>query len=317
VSIPRKHHYVPVFYLKQWTGPDGRLCEYKRVAGRTLTRRTFPAGTGYQKDLYRLEGVPDALAQAVESKFMHMVDTEANYALDKIVSGDTSPWDARMRSAWARFILSLRFRNPEAVRIIKRQMEDIWKAGVENFQANYDKRRRPTDPATFDEYMARTDVVARSQKAALRLLQEIIDSERVGPSIFEMHWSRVSLAASSLPLLTSDRPLDIPYGLATQEAYIAMPVGPRMLFVAGRDATWAKRLAAADPTKVVRRVNLAVVSSARKFVWGVDDSQLCFVRNRMSTAPEKQIISDEQKQQAILAAAGASKARSAALATKW
>jgi Protein of unknown function (DUF4238) len=102
VSIPRKHHYVPVFYLKQWTGPDGRLCEYKRVAG----RRTFPAGTAYQKDLYRLEGVPDALAQAVESKFMHLVDTEANYALDKIVSGDTSPWDARMRSAWARFLSS-------------------------------------------------------------------------------------------------------------------------------------------------------------------------------------------------------------------
>jgi hypothetical protein len=70
-----------------------------------------------------------------------------------------------------------------------------------------------------------------------------------------------------------------------------------MLFVACRDAALAKDLAAADPTKVVRSMNLEVVSSARKFVWGVDDSQLCFVRNRMSTAPEKQIISDEQKQQ--------------------
>ena len=93
MSIPRKHHYVPVFFLKQWAGADGRLCEYKSLRGQILTRRTFPAGTGYEKDLYRGEGFPEALAQAVESKFMHMVDTEANYALDKIVRGDRTPAD--------------------------------------------------------------------------------------------------------------------------------------------------------------------------------------------------------------------------------
>jgi hypothetical protein len=80
LSIPRKHHYVPVFYLKQWTGTDGRLCEYKNSGGQILTRQTFPAGTGYERDLYRVEGLPDALAHVIESKFMHMVDTEANYA---------------------------------------------------------------------------------------------------------------------------------------------------------------------------------------------------------------------------------------------
>ena len=25
-----KHHYLPVFYLKQWAGKDGRLCEFSR-----------------------------------------------------------------------------------------------------------------------------------------------------------------------------------------------------------------------------------------------------------------------------------------------
>ena len=25
-----KHHYLPVFYLKSWTGADGRLCEFSR-----------------------------------------------------------------------------------------------------------------------------------------------------------------------------------------------------------------------------------------------------------------------------------------------
>jgi hypothetical protein len=55
---------------------------------------------------------------------------------------------------------------------------------------------------------------------------------------------------------------------------------------------------------VVKSVNLAVVSQARKFVWGVDDGQRRFVQNQMSKVPEKPIITDEQKQQAINAAAG-------------
>lgn len=88
MNTPRKHHYVPVFYLKQWAGADRRLCEYKRVPGKILTRRTFPDGTGYEKDLYRVDGLPEPLAQEVESKFMHMVDTNAKRALDKIISGD-------------------------------------------------------------------------------------------------------------------------------------------------------------------------------------------------------------------------------------
>jgi hypothetical protein len=25
-----KHHFIPVFYTKEWGGPDGRVCEYSR-----------------------------------------------------------------------------------------------------------------------------------------------------------------------------------------------------------------------------------------------------------------------------------------------
>lgn len=301
MSIPRKHHYIPVFYLKQWRGPDRRLCEYKRVAGKIVTRRTFPDGTGYERDLYRIEGLPEALAHEVESKFMHFVDKEANYALQKIIAGDPTPWDARMRSAWVRFILSLRFRNPEAVQVIKQQMLDIWKAGVDFLRNNYSRLRRATDPPTFDEYIARTDREG-PHKAALRFLQEIIDNQRVGPTIFDMHWSRVALGRSTIPLLTSDRPLDI-HSLAEKNAYIVLPISPSGLFVAGHDDAWAKQLSTADPTEVVKRINLTIVSQARKLVWGVDDQQIRFVRNRLSSSPDRPIITDEQKQQAIAAAA--------------
>src|ERR1700680_2678982 len=56
------------------------------------------------------------------------------------------------------------------------------------------------------------------------------------------------IAASRISMLTSDRPLDMPHGLGSSEAYIALPIGPRMLFVADHDGTSAPRLAALDPT---------------------------------------------------------------------
>jgi uncharacterized protein DUF4238 len=300
VSIPRKHHYIPVFYLKQWTGADGRLCEYKNFGSRILTRRTFPAGTGYEKDLYRVERLPDALAQAVESKFMQMVDTEANYALEKIVSGSTTPWDAGMRSAWTRFILSPRFRNPEAVHVIKRQMQDVWKAGVDNLRANYDKLRRPTDPPTFEEFMARAEPEA-PHKAALMLLQQIIDNQRVGPLS-----STCSGAVCLWPLPAS------PYLLLTGR-WTCLTDWPRKTRISRCQLVPRCSLCRAmmlhgptcrEPNLVVKHVNLAVVSQARKFVWGVNHGHLPFVQKRMSTVPDKPIITDEQKQQAINAAAG-------------
>jgi Protein of unknown function (DUF4238) len=297
-----KHHYSPKFYLKRWAGPDGQLCEYKRLGGRVLCRRTFPDGTGYERDLYRVDGLPEPLAHYVESKFMHMVDTQAKHALDKIITDDQSPWDAEPRSAWTRFILSLLFRNPEAVNLIKPHMQEVWKAALDGLRANYENRRMPTDPPTFEEYMALTEPNA-ADKSAMSLLQEIIDDDRLGPTIFDMRWSRISLDASKLSLLTSDRPLDKPHGFASRNAYIALPVGPKTLFLAAHNDTMAKRLSACDPTEVVKASNAAVVCQARKFVWGIDDSHFRFVQNRMSSVPDNPIITDDQRREAIRAAA--------------
>lgn len=299
MSNPRKHHYVPVFYLRQWVSTDRQLCEYKRVAGRIVRRRTFPDGTGYQKDLYRIDGLPDDVAQVVEQGFMRMVDTEASQALQKMVQGgQPGTFTARQRSAWARFLLSLWFRNPEAVAVLKRQMIALSEAILQNMRNTYKLVPFEGDPPTFEEYVARVDR-DMPQKAAMQLLQEVIDSTSMGPLIFGMQWSRVSLAASRVTLLTSDRPLDMPHGLGSDEAYIALPVGPKTLFVADHNGVSAHRLRSIDPTKIVRDVNMAVVHQARQFVWGLDDSQLRFVQNRMSKAPDRPIITDEQRQRAI------------------
>jgi Protein of unknown function (DUF4238) len=103
-----KHHYILVLYLSQWAGGNGRLCEFSRPNGRSevSVRPTGPKGTGYERGLYRLTGV----SEAVERKFMAQVDSLAKKTLDLLLGEDTPAWTVPSRSAWSRFVTGLIFR---------------------------------------------------------------------------------------------------------------------------------------------------------------------------------------------------------------
>jgi hypothetical protein len=176
---PRRHHFRPEFFLRQWVGADGLVCEIKKVHGKVDAQRKSPKATGFQRDLYRTDGVPDEHAQHVEKNFMSPLDNDSARALQKIISGDAN-WTGEERTAWTTFILSLLFRNPENVAIIKDHIRDLWKQGMQALEADYNARRRPTDPTTFDGYVALTNPAA-AEIGASNFLMETISNGRLGP----------------------------------------------------------------------------------------------------------------------------------------
>ncbi|TAJ80483.1 MAG: DUF4238 domain-containing protein [Sphingobium sp.] len=42
-----KHHYVPRFLMRRWTGEDGRLFSFSRRNRRIVCARRAPEHTGY------------------------------------------------------------------------------------------------------------------------------------------------------------------------------------------------------------------------------------------------------------------------------
>lgn len=305
MESPSKHHFSPAFSLKPWTGRDGNVCQMRKIGAKVVPRRVHPNATGFAKDLYRIDGVGPEQAQHVEANFFKPLDTEAERALQKILSGDRSPWDGPMRSAWTRYVLSLMFRMPTAVGALKGHLAEMWKEGIKALEADYENRRLPTDPPTFAEYFALTNPAAAEISTA-NMLMQIIDNDRVGPTIFNMHWSWIPLPHANLELLCSDRPIDRPLGLGDPKAYIALPVAPRMLFLAAHSERLAKSISGRNHTETVKRMNKTVVSQAREFAWGSNDSQLAFVSKHTGTAPERDLITPEQRAQAIEAATGQS-----------
>ena len=224
ISVRAAQAPLHPYYLKQWTTTDRRLCEYKLVPGGygVKPRRTSPDGTGYQIDLYRVDGVSGRDHQDFEKRFMHLVDTDASRALEKIIVGETDNWSGNLRSGWTRFILSLLFRNPEAVTTIKGHIVEMWDEGIKALQADYAARRRAGDPESFEEFLAKHEPSA-AQIGAANFSADVIDNAQVGKTVFEMKWSRVDLSKSNHELLTSDRPIGTAFGIGRSQGLHLAP----------------------------------------------------------------------------------------------
>jgi len=296
------HHFIPQFYLKRWARPDGQLSVMRRVHGQKIASADkYPAGTGYSPDLYRTEGVPEDKAQHLEVRFMSPLDNAANRALERILAMDESEWDGGDQKAWAVFLLSLMFRNPETVTELKDVISEMWGAGVSALEADYENRRLPGYPETFTEFIALTDPAA-PQVAATNFLMRTIENERLGPGLINLHWSVIRTQTNIHPFVTSDRPVVRPLPLSDPAAYIALPVDPHTLFLASKRWGLEKELSTYPPSELVDSINDAVISQASEFVWSIDETQIENVRKYLGEAPTKPLLSAAQREK-ILATA--------------
>jgi hypothetical protein len=174
--------------------------------------------------------------------------------------------------------MSLIHRAPEEIAIFFREIARHVAHAEKEFEKNYEKLRRPDEPETFEEFekMRPSNVAGR---AAAMLIQRVIDSEFVGNHLIRMIWTTITMP-SSFSFLTSDRPIIMTNGLSQPEGHLALPIGPRKLFIASNQQAIVDEVARRKPDDLVAFVNDRVVKQARNFVIGVDDRQLRFVVNR-------------------------------------
>jgi hypothetical protein len=85
---------------------------------------------------------------------------------------------------------------------------------------------------------------------------------------------------------------------------MVLPMGPHDLFVAAFDEQITNALPSVDPTKLALEMNRDVVSSARQFVWGVDDGPIDFVRTWIGSAPDRVILTETQRQNILATGRG-------------
>jgi hypothetical protein len=124
-----KHHYVPKFYLKQWAGVDGCVCEFSRAYQSkpghrapakppVKPRRVNPDGTGHLRGLNTFARLRPELANYLEHRFLKIVDSKASAILEMLNQDNV---DFRDRSSWARFMMSQLQRSPEVFDVLAKR----------------------------------------------------------------------------------------------------------------------------------------------------------------------------------------------------
>ncbi|ACB95079.1 DUF4238 domain-containing protein [Beijerinckia indica] len=274
MSEPRKHHYIPQFYLKNWCGEDGRLICYKRIRSEVMCEPVAPISTGFQKDLYTLAHLPKNLRQAIEKDVTADVDHRASVALQKMIatkSTDTLTKEDRL--GWAQFIVSLPIRNPDAVADIK---ETSTKAGLEKAyeqakQEFPDWAQGETFGAEFEESV-REDPFTRflSDNYGLMVISELMLNPDYHDIILKMFWWVMDFSSAGISLITCDRPYMIFRSIGHPRGLIYLPIGPRLGFFASPDPMKRRQLLNQNIALVTKEMNRWEAKLAAQYVYAAD-----------------------------------------------
>ncbi len=274
MNEPRKHHYIPQFYLSNWCAADGRVVYYRRMPGRVVEGRIAPRSTGFEKDLYTLAHLHDSVRQAVEKEVTAEVDSRAAIALRKMIASRSADGlDRSERLAWTSFVVSLPIRNPAAVADIKQgSTSSVMESAIETAKERYPEWAGEGDFRAEFEGSIDADPMSRflSANYGLMIISELMRNPDYHRTILDMHWSVLDLAGAGVSLLTSDRPYRPFRSIRHPHCLIYVPIGPTLAFCASPDPRKRKQLLAQPPKFIVKNMNRALAMFAAEFIYAAD-----------------------------------------------
>lgn len=269
-----KHHYIPVFYLREWTNAEGRLVEFSRPTGNEVKPRpAAPKGTGYERGLYRLSHLTGDEAEAFERIFFGQVDNRAKDAMEIVLGRQPWKWTDRSRTAWTRFLVGMFFRNPERIRATRKYIEEFSLDTFDIDEVTYNAQKKPGDP-DYLEYLVRS-----VEFNAIEWTTSMIANSNIARHLINMRWSVRDIGGTGLTLFTSDRPIIMTNGLIYDHAHLVMPVSPTKAFVACNTVEQEKLLLGMSNMDFIRASNEQVLKYAQQYAWNTDD-QMVNIANR-------------------------------------
>lgn len=267
MNSPHRHHYLPQFLLRNWSGSDGKLTAFGRVNGEISISRLNPRSTGFEPDLYTFRGVPAGKDVAIETKFMaSVIDGRAAPVLRRILCGNVGALNPVERLSFCRFLLSLGARHPDAVATAKataaQQLRETLTDALDSLSTDVPTCNRLTE----FEWIERNapDFPAN---LGLSYIPSIIFDRRLCARVCGAHWRVYDFISSSTDLVLSDRPLLRWGSLAEGPFLIVLPVSPRMLFLSFNDIRRLKPFWRESHNRIVKEINKISALSAKSRIF--------------------------------------------------
>ncbi|MDY0966949.1 MULTISPECIES: DUF4238 domain-containing protein [unclassified Sphingomonas] len=280
---PRRHHYIPEFYQRNWAGSDRQIERYEWINGSVIRRRVFPKAAGFRENMYRhpRTAMDEWTAQALEWAIFAKVDDAAAKALDAMLSDPKSLNDYDVREPWSVFLRGMLMRTPYQMEGMLASLESIWRKT--SIAEKYENMRQPGMPDTANEYleMLQPNIVRDS---AFQIFADAQTEDRTTRHIMRLPWRIFDCSSADHRLILSDHPVAL-VPLATEDGHIAMPLSPtKFLVIATSDRT--KAIAnSLKPKLVVRILNKLTVQRARHCVIVTDRTQERYILKHFGAEP--------------------------------
>jgi hypothetical protein len=247
-----------------------------------VTSPITPLNTGFEDNLYTLDGIEGEQRQVVETQFMAPgVDSPAAVVLEKMLAGGLRGLTGDERTEFTRFVLSLEYRGPQSLKEMAALAGNVVRQNLDVADdEEYRALRKLGDPETLHEW-ALDNVPEMLTNAHKRWLPGIIDNPDVGQHVINMPWAVINVSGSKHTLLTADRPLYRELGLDDPKAIWALPLSPTHLFAGANTEETLHSLSAAKPDRVVQTMNNALVRYAVRAAYGDSPRHLAFVERRL------------------------------------
>ncbi|NUU41843.1 DUF4238 domain-containing protein [Tardiphaga robiniae] len=276
---PRKHHYVPQFYLRNFVDAKGMLLVADR--GKKKVFRSKPPGVANERDFNRIEA--DGLdANAVE-KLLSEFEGEIAPHLKNVIA-TKSLADEKDRAAMVNLMAALSLRNPKRRAELSRAMENGARRLLgsrdryEQYVANMKKAGKWNGDAAFTLGELEVALAETNLKPAHEALvaAEIDHHDHVADQLWQRKWVVVEAAPDSSGFITTDDPVAICWtdagqhagdrpGMTEADSEIIFPLSPR-LALRGRFDFEADTFEKAGP-ETVGAMNTHMINHADKQVY--------------------------------------------------
>ena len=280
MNDPKRHHYIPEFYLKRWA-INGKITTFQNYKGEIKKSFLSPKGTGFEFQLYSYSEKFKALNYAeIETNFLSKLDNDGAKIINKLISSQSL--ENEEPRIWAKFILALKVRTPENISRFKHAYPISYRKFLNDQQKEYEKHKAPHDPDKLIELY--------EQKSP-----GLIENIGVGqiPKIYSnpqaitdfLSFDTWVFQTETHKLLSSDRPLVFIGKLDSLDCIIALPLSPSCAFFATKPNSRAeKHIHSMAPKKIVYLLNRAVVKQAKNRVYAESIDDVCdkFLKKHLS-----------------------------------
>ena len=278
-------HHVPQFLLRAWGdgNPNGKVVAFRLDLAEVTSRSLAPRSTGYETDAWTLTSpiVAGEDEYVIETKTMQSVDDDAAKVRAKLMAKGVQSLTAEERCDWARFLTSLRARQPVFVEKIKSVGKSELLSHLAADPDQYLAIVGADDPPTLIEW-AEKRVPGLIENFGLTNYPSLIDHADLVTKIINLRWLLLDVGKARYELLLSDNPCISIGKIDDPEVVITLPISPTRVFVACGGAQTAQNFIRAHPDKLVMLANESAINQASKRVYARTEDPGRFIENRVT-----------------------------------